>query len=84
VIAMAGASELTRSIQLPPKPSPTAHVVFREIDSPFTLLLAGDLAAKVITVTTDGIDVHIKLNSRSGIAPGYPKFFAGFYVAWQE
>jgi hypothetical protein len=84
LIAMAGAGEVQRSIKLPPKPSENAHVVFREIDSPFMLLLAGDLAAKDVTVTNDGIDVHIKLNARSGIAPGYPKFFAGFYVAWQE
>jgi hypothetical protein len=84
IIAMAGAGEVRRSIKLPPKPSANAHVVFREIASPFTLLLTGDLAAKDLTVTNDGLDVHIKLNARSGIAPGYPKFFAGFYVAWQE
>jgi len=84
IIAMAGAGEVRRSIKLPPKPSANARVVFREIDSPFTLLLNGDLAAKDLTVTNDGLDVHIKLNARSGIAPGYPKFFAGFYVAWQE
>jgi hypothetical protein len=84
IIAMAGAGEVRRSIKLPPKPSANAHVVFREIASPFTLLLTGDLAAKDLTVTNDGLDVHIKLNARSGIAQGYPKFFAGFYVAWQE
>jgi hypothetical protein len=84
VIAMAGAGELTRSIKLPSKPSETAHVVYREIDSPFIIFLAGEPAAKDVTVTSDGIDVHIKLDPRGGIAPGYPKFFAGFYVAWQE
>jgi hypothetical protein len=83
-IAIAGAGELRRSITLPPKPSETAHVAYREIASPFTLLLDGDLEAKEVTVTADGIDVHVKLRSRSGIAPGYPKYFAGFYVYWEE
>lgn len=84
MIAMAGASEIQRSITLPPKPSSSAHAVYREIDSPFTLLNPGDLASKDVVVTSDGIDVHIKLNPRSGVAHGYPKFFAGFYVAWEE
>lgn len=84
VISMAGESELLRSIKLPPKPSATAHVVFRKIDSGFTLLNAGDLALEDITASSDGINAHIKLNGRSGIKPGYAKYFAGFYVAWQE
>ena len=84
VIALAGAGEVRRSIRLPPKPSPNAQVVYREIDSPFMLLRAGEPAAKDVTVTSDGIFVHIKLDPRPGIAPGYPKFFAGFYVAWQQ
>jgi hypothetical protein len=37
-----------------------------------------------VTITADGIFVHIKLDARSGIAPGYPKFFAGFHVAWEQ
>ncbi|HYT84184.1 MAG TPA: hypothetical protein VEK86_12055 [Gemmatimonadales bacterium] len=48
------------------------------------LLRAGEPAAKDVTVTADGIFVHIKLDARSGIAPGYPKFFAGFHVAWEQ
>jgi hypothetical protein len=84
VIAMAGAGEVKFSIKLPPKPSPNAHVSYREIDSPFTLLRAGEPALKVVSVTADGIFVHIKLDPRPGIAPGYPKFFAGFYVAWEQ
>ena len=84
IIAMAGAGEVTRSIKLPPVASATAHVVYRVIDSPFMSLLPGDLAADEVTVTADGIDVHIKLNARPGVAPGYPKLFRGYYVAWQE
>jgi PASTA domain len=84
VIAMAGEGEITRSIRLPPKPFASAHVVYRKIDSGFTLLKPGDLADETVTVTSTGIDVHIKLNARSGITPGFPKYFAGFYVAWGE
>ena len=85
IIAMAGVGEITRSIKLPmlPMPSANAHVVYRVIDSPFMSLLPGDLATDEVTVTADGIDVHIKLNARGG-GQGYPKLFRGYYVAWQE
>ena len=65
-------------------PSPNTHVVYREIDSPFVLLRSGEPAAKDMAITADGIFVHITLDARSGITPGYPKFFAGFHVAWQQ
>jgi hypothetical protein len=84
IIAIAGESEITRSITLPPRPSASARVVVRKIETGFTLLNAGDLAAEDLTTTSVGIDVHVKLNARSGIAPGYPKYFRGFYVAWEE
>ena len=81
-LTMAGASEITRSIVLPPKPSESAHVVYRKIDTAFTLLNANDLVAEDVTVTDVGINVHVRLKARTGLTPGYPKYFAAFYVAW--
>lgn len=83
VITLCGAGEITHTIKLPSnsRPSPTAHISFKETIHTFTTFR--DIETKTVTPTADGVDVHIKLKGR-GLFGGDPKFFAGYHVFWTE
>ncbi|MBI3580332.1 MAG: hypothetical protein HY089_13085 [Ignavibacteriales bacterium] len=83
VITLCGAGEITHTIKLPSnsRPSPTAHISFKETIHTFTTFQ--DIETKTITPTAEGVEVKIKLKGR-GLFGGDPKFFAGYHVFWTE